>query len=71
MVSMRDAAHEAPKEQREGQRVVAPPDPIRCRCDQPSGGLMRSPAWTRTICGTTHEGLAMVFGPNTRLSSRS
>jgi hypothetical protein len=28
MVSMRDAAHQAPKAQREGQRVVAPSDPI-------------------------------------------
>jgi hypothetical protein len=28
MVSMRDAAHEAPKEQREGQRVVAPAAPL-------------------------------------------
>jgi hypothetical protein len=26
---------------------------------------MRSPAWTCTICGITHEGLAMVFGPST------
>jgi hypothetical protein len=28
MVSMRDAAHQAPTEQREGQRVVAPSDPV-------------------------------------------
>ncbi len=73
MVPTRDAAHEAPKEQRTGQRVVGPSDPIPVRvwiearqsgnheCDGHAIGWTERQVHVRYISTHGREGFAWVW----------